>query len=104
MLERFAVKALYRKLKFVLEQPSTSLPFNTRSLTGTFVHFINVGVLKRRCFRKYLEKEKAQSLLCKVDEHNTLRENWIQRLIEEAEAQKPHDGQPLNDDRRVPRL
>jgi hypothetical protein len=89
--ERFAVQTLYGKLKYVLEQPPTSFPFNARDLAGTIALYVDVGVLKRKYFKKYCKKN-AQSLLRKVDEDNSQRKNRIQRLIEKAEAQKPQDG------------
>jgi len=91
--ERFAVKDIYRKLQYVLELPSTSLPFNTRMLKGTFFDFISMGVLKRKYFRKYLGKEMARKLFNKVDEYNSQQKNLIERLIQEAVDQKPQDGQ-----------
>lgn len=89
--ERFAVNELYRRLRYVLEQPPASLPFNARSLAGTFVLYVNDDVLKRKYFKRHLGKRKAQALLRKVDEYNRQRENDIQRLIEKTDAQKPQD-------------
>lgn len=90
--ERFAVNELYRRLRYVLEQPPTSLPYNARSLAGIFVLYVNDDVLRRKYFKRYLDKKKAQALLCKVNEYNRQRENEIQRLIEKTGAQKPQDG------------
>ena len=91
--ERFAVQTLYRKLQYVLEQPATSLPFNSRDLARTIAFFVDIGVLKRKYFKKYLcNKENAKALLFEVDEYNRQRKNGIQRLIEKANAQKPQDG------------
>lgn len=85
--ERFAVQTLYSKLKYVLEQPPTSFPFNARNLAGTIAFYVDIGVLKRKYFKKYCKKN-AQALLRKVDECNTQRKDRIQRLIEEAEVQR----------------
>ena len=89
--ERFAVQTIYGKLKYVLEQPPTSFPFNARYLAGTIAFYVDIGVLKRKYFKKYCRKS-ARILLRKIDEVNRQRKNRIQRLIEEAEAQKPQDG------------
>jgi hypothetical protein len=90
--ERFAVQTLYRKLKFVLEQPPASLPFNARNLAGTVAFYVDVGVLRRKYFSKYLRRKNAKALLHKVDEYNRQRKDRIQRLIDEAEAQVQHAG------------
>jgi hypothetical protein len=90
--ERFAVQTLYRKLQYVLEQPPTSLPFNSRDLARTIAFYVDLGVLKRKYFKKYLHKEYAQVFLRKVDEYNKQRKGGIQHLIEKAEAQKNQDG------------
>jgi len=89
--ERFAVQTLYSKLKYVLEQPPTSFPFNVRNLAGTIAFYVDIGVLKRKYFKKYCKKN-AQVLLRKVDEYNTQRKDMIQRLIEEAEVQRHQEG------------
>ena len=92
MSERFAVQTIYRKLKYVLEQPPTSLPFNTRNLAGTIAFYVDGGSLRRKYFRKYLPRKNAKAFLRKVDEYNRQRKNEIQRLIDEAEAQRQQDG------------
>jgi len=92
LTERFAVKTLYRKLQYVFEQPPTSLPFNARSLPGTFAHYVENDVLKRKYIEKYLGKEKALALLHKVDEWNRQRECDVQCLMEKVNSEKPQQG------------
>jgi hypothetical protein len=59
--ERFAVQTIYRKLQYVFEQSPTSLPFNTSNLAGTIAFYVEIGVLKRKYFRKYLlPKDKSK--------------------------------------------
>ena len=85
--ERFAVQTLYRKLQYVLDQPPTSLPFNTQDLAKTIAFFVEIGVLKRKYFKKYCKKN-GRVFLRIVDEVNRQRKNRIQCLIEETEAQR----------------
>jgi hypothetical protein len=82
--ERFAARALYQRLQYVLEQPSTSLPVNARSLIGTFVLFVNNGGLQRKYFGRYLGHNKGKKLLSKVDDYHDRNEKSLQRLIDLA--------------------
>jgi len=90
--ERFAVQTLYRKLQYVLEQPPSSLPFSTRDLARTIAFYVDLGVLKRRYFRKYLHRENARKLLRDVDGYNKQRKDAIKCLIDAAKAQEPQGG------------
>lgn len=89
--ERFAVQTLYGKLKYVLEQPPTSLPFNARDLAGTIAFYVDVGVLKREYFKRYCKKN-VRALLRKIDDDNRQRKDRIQRLIENPGVQNPQAG------------
>jgi hypothetical protein len=86
--ERFAIKALYQRLNYVLEQPPTSLPHNARSLAGVFALFVKEGVLKPKYFKRYLDREKARALLASVNGYNENRERELKRVLDQAASKQ----------------
>jgi hypothetical protein len=90
--ERFAGMTLYRLFHGILDDPAEAVPFNARSVTRTFAHYVHIGVLRRKYFQRFLRRDQVKSLLCKVDEIRTQNEEALKRIYDDAKAKGSIDN------------
>jgi hypothetical protein len=90
--ERFAGQTLYRRFHLILEDPLLALPLNTHAAVKTFASYVHDGGLKRKYFRKFLQKDQVRHLLRRADDYHRQGEEDIQRLMEKGDAQKRTTG------------
>jgi len=84
--ERFASMTLYQRFHRILDDPADAVPFNARSVTRTFAHYVHIEVLRRKYFRRFLQRSQAKNLLRKIDDIRTQNEEFLKRIYDEAKA------------------